>query len=80
MNFVPLGRGEKERKSGDCELKIFLVCRIFIQNGCSPVGCVLAQLTKKWGAFVTSSCHVRSVPVIKALGESISIAFRFITF
>lgn len=43
--------------------------RIFIQNGCSPVGCVLTQLTKKWGAFVTSSCHIRSVPVIKALGK-----------
>ncbi|KAJ6647952.1 Reticulon-4-interacting protein 1, mitochondrial [Pseudolycoriella hygida] len=43
--------------------------RVFIQNGCSPVGCVLAQLTKKWGAFVTSSCHIRSVPVIKALGK-----------
>lgn len=43
--------------------------RIFIQDGCSPVGCVLTQLTKKWGAYVTSSCHIRSVPVIKALGK-----------
>lgn len=44
--------------------------RIFVQDGCSPVGCVLTQLTKKWGAFITATCNVRSVPVIKALGKS----------
>lgn len=44
-------------------------CRVLIQDGCSPVGCVLTQLAKKWGAFVTSTCHIRSVPVIKALGK-----------
>lgn len=43
--------------------------RILVQDGCSPVGCVLTQLLKKWGAFVTATCNVRSVPVIKALGE-----------
>lgn len=51
--------------------------RIFIQNGCSPVGCVLTQLTKKWGAFVTSSCHVRSVPVIRALGADDVISIDY---
>lgn len=43
--------------------------RILVQDGCSPVGCVLTQLTKKWGAHVTATCNVRSVPVIKALGK-----------
>ena len=43
--------------------------RILVQDGCSPVGCVLTQLTKKWGAYVTATCSDRSEPVIKALGE-----------
>lgn len=49
--------------------------RIFVQDGCSPVGCVLTQLTKKWGANVTATCNVRSVPVIKALGKKIHSFF-----
>lgn len=47
--------------------------RILIEDGCSPVGCVLTQLTKKWGAYVTTTCHSRSAPVVKALGEYFSI-------
>lgn len=43
--------------------------RILIQDGCTPVGCVLTQLTQKWGAFVTATCNMRSVPVIRALGK-----------
>lgn len=43
--------------------------RILIEDGCSPVGCVLTQLTKKWGAYVTATCHSRSAPVVKALGK-----------
>lgn len=42
--------------------------KILIQDGCSPVGCVLTQLCKKWGARVTSTCHTRSAPVVNALG------------
>lgn len=49
--------------------------RILIQDGCSPVGCVLTQLTKRWGAFVTATCHARSKPVIKALGMSFRLTF-----
>lgn len=45
--------------------------RILIEDGCSPVGCVLTQLTKKWGAHVTTTCHSRSAPVVKALGKSL---------
>lgn len=30
---------------------------------------MLTQLVKKWGAYVTATCNVRSVPVIKALGN-----------
>lgn len=49
--------------------------RILVQDGCSPVGCVLTQLTKKWGAkFVTATCNVRSLPVIKALGKSFCLS------
>lgn len=51
--------------------------RVLVQDGCSPVGCVLTQLVKKWGAFVTATCNVRSVPVIKALGMTSFIKFLF---
>lgn len=44
--------------------------KILVQDGCSPVGCVLMQLCKKWGAHITATCDVRSVPVVKALGEN----------
>lgn len=53
--------------------------RILVQDGCSPVGCVLTQLTKKWGAYVTATCNVRSVPVIKALGKWPSIRYSRIS-
>lgn len=47
--------------------------RILIEEGCSPVGCVLTQLICKWGGHVTATCYVRSAPVIKALGKLILI-------
>ncbi|XP_055704646.1 reticulon-4-interacting protein 1, mitochondrial-like isoform X2 [Phlebotomus papatasi] len=50
--------------------------RILVQDGCSPVGCVLTQLAKKWGATVTATCYVRSVPVIRALGADDVITLR----
>lgn len=43
---------------------------VLVQDGCSPVGCVLMQLCKHNGATITATCDVRSVPVVKALGES----------
>lgn len=44
--------------------------RVLVQDGCSPVGCVLTQLCRKWGAAtVAATCSSRSVPVITALGE-----------
>lgn len=42
--------------------------RILIQEGCSPVGCVISQLTKKWGAHVAATCYFKSAPVSTALG------------
>lgn len=42
--------------------------RILIQEGCSPVGCVISQLTKKWGAHVAATCFFKSAPVSTALG------------
>lgn len=43
--------------------------RVLVQDGCSPVGCVLTQLCRRWGAStVAATCSVRSVPVILALG------------
>ncbi|XP_031628018.1 reticulon-4-interacting protein 1, mitochondrial-like isoform X2 [Contarinia nasturtii] len=50
--------------------------RVLVSDGCSPVGCVLTQLLKKWGAYVTATCNVRSVPVIQALGADDVIAFN----
>lgn len=46
----------------------YFVVSVLVTDGCSPVGCVLTQLLKKWGAFVTATCNIRSVPVIQALG------------
>lgn len=44
--------------------------RVLVQDGCSPVGCVLTQLLRRWGAStVAATCSVRAVPVIKALGR-----------
>lgn len=43
--------------------------KVLIQDGCSPVGCILTQLVKKWGGFVVVTCHQRSAPVVNALGE-----------
>ncbi|CRL05020.1 CLUMA_CG018188, isoform A [Clunio marinus] len=43
--------------------------KIFIQDGCSPVGCILMQLLKKWGGYIVVTCHQRSAPVVNALGE-----------
>ncbi|XP_017781284.1 PREDICTED: reticulon-4-interacting protein 1 homolog, mitochondrial-like [Nicrophorus vespilloides] len=42
--------------------------KIFVQGGCTPVGCVLIQILKYWGANVTTTCFIRSLPVAKALG------------
>ena len=42
--------------------------RVLVQDGCSPVGVIITQLLKKWGAHVTTTCHSRSVPVVLALG------------
>lgn len=44
--------------------------KVLIQDGCSPVGCILTQLIKKWGGYVVVTCHQRSAPVVNALGES----------
>lgn len=48
---------------------------ILVQDGCSPVGCVLMQLCKKWGATITATCDVRMVPVVRALGMCELIVF-----
>lgn len=38
--------------------------------GCTPVGCVLLQVLKLWGADITTTCYKRAVPVAKALGAN----------
>jgi NADPH:quinone reductase-like Zn-dependent oxidoreductase len=53
--------------------------RVLIQDANSPLGCVLSQLLSKWGAYVTTTCHSRSAPVIHELGE-ILIAFFLSNF
>ncbi|XP_063217439.1 reticulon-4-interacting protein 1 homolog, mitochondrial-like isoform X4 [Bacillus rossius redtenbacheri] len=42
--------------------------RILVHGGCSPVGCVLIQLARLWGATVTATCALRATPVVQALG------------
>lgn len=46
--------------------------KVLIQDGCSPVGCILTQLIKKWGGYVVVTCHQRSAPVVNALGKLFS--------
>jgi NADPH:quinone reductase-like Zn-dependent oxidoreductase len=36
--------------------------------GCSPVGCILIQLARLWGAHVTATASLRAIPVAQALG------------
>jgi NADPH:quinone reductase-like Zn-dependent oxidoreductase len=36
--------------------------------GCSPVGCILIQLARLWGAHVTTTASLRAIPVAQALG------------
>ncbi|KAK9873825.1 hypothetical protein WA026_002183 [Henosepilachna vigintioctopunctata] len=43
--------------------------RLLVHKGCTPVGCVLIQILKHWGADVTSTCNKRALPVAKALGS-----------
>ena len=47
--------------------------KVLIQDGCSPVGCILTQLVKKWGGYVVVTCHQRSAPVVNALGEFVAL-------
>lgn len=42
--------------------------RILVHTGCSPVGCILIQLARLWGAHVTAVTSLRGTPVIQALG------------
>ncbi|XP_066249497.1 reticulon-4-interacting protein 1, mitochondrial-like [Euwallacea similis] len=44
--------------------------KFFIQDGCTPVGCVLIQLLNHWNAHITTTCYKRAVPVAKALGAT----------
>lgn len=68
---------ENTAKNKRCRNKIFTVnftlnffffFRIFINGGCTPVGCVLIQLLNFWEANVITTCYKRAVPVVKALG------------
>lgn len=43
--------------------------KVLIQDGTSPVGCILIQLIKKWSGHVIVTCHQRSSPVVHALGN-----------
>lgn len=42
--------------------------RVLVHDAVSPVGCILIQILKHWGAQVTGTCNKRAVPVVKALG------------
>ncbi|XP_069676478.1 reticulon-4-interacting protein 1 homolog, mitochondrial-like isoform X3 [Periplaneta americana] len=42
--------------------------RILVHMGCSPVGCILIQLARLWGAHVTATASLRATPVAQALG------------
>jgi NADPH:quinone reductase-like Zn-dependent oxidoreductase len=36
--------------------------------GCCPIGCILLQLARLWGAHVTATTSLRATPVVQALG------------
>ncbi|PSN38803.1 hypothetical protein C0J52_07903 [Blattella germanica] len=42
--------------------------RVLVHMGCSPVGCILIQLARLWGAHVTATASLRATPVAQALG------------
>ncbi|XP_044744976.1 reticulon-4-interacting protein 1, mitochondrial-like [Coccinella septempunctata] len=42
--------------------------RVLIHGSCTPVGCILIQILKYWGADVSSTCNKRALPVALALG------------
>lgn len=51
-------------------LQLFVYCRVFINGGCTPVGCILIQILKMWHAHITTTCFKRALPVAKALGAN----------
>ncbi|XP_011311493.1 reticulon-4-interacting protein 1, mitochondrial isoform X2 [Fopius arisanus] len=42
--------------------------RFLVYGGSTPVGCILIQLIKLWGGYVSVICRADAVKVIKALG------------
>ncbi|XP_044736509.1 uncharacterized protein LOC123298533 isoform X2 [Chrysoperla carnea] len=49
--------------------------KVFIENCCTPEGCVLTQVLKSWGAILTTSSSSRAAPVSKAMGSSDNIVY-----
>lgn len=41
--------------------------------GCSPIGCILIQLARLWGAHVTATTSLRATPVVQALGAHVVV-------
>lgn len=50
--------------------------RILVHCGSSPVGCVVTQLARLWGAHVTVTCPARALTVCNALGADDTIVFE----
>lgn len=50
--------------------------RILVHCGSSPVGCVVTQLARLWGAHVTVTCPARALTVCNALGAADTIVFE----
>lgn len=46
----------------------FFISRFLIYGGSTPVGCILIQLIKLWGGYVTAVCKLEAVKVLNALG------------
>ncbi|KDR22258.1 reticulon-4-interacting protein 1 homolog, mitochondrial-like isoform X2 [Zootermopsis nevadensis] len=47
--------------------------RILVHMGCSPIGCILIQLARLWGAHVTATTSLRATPVVQALGAHVVV-------
>ncbi|XP_026274240.1 reticulon-4-interacting protein 1 homolog, mitochondrial isoform X1 [Frankliniella occidentalis] len=50
--------------------------RVLVHCGSSPVGCVVTQLARLWGANVTVTCPARALTVCNALGADDTIVFE----
>lgn len=50
--------------------------KVFVENCCSPIGCVVIQILKLWGAIITSSSSTRAAPIAAVMGSTENITLN----